>query len=273
MPIFHEILGKFILHIRKIRIFLYLSLILSSIFLFSCNPTKYVPEGETLLAENHLKVNNEGVKPADLEPYIKQKPNKKIFGSRFHLGLYNLSDIEKEKGIHNWLRKIGEEPVVFDPYSAAKSTDQIESYVSSKGYFDVKVSETVETVKRKSSVHYNVDLTTPYLIRDITYDIADSNLQTLYFFDSINSVIERGKPYDVDVLQEERLRFERFVRDHGFFQFSSDYISFEVDSTVGNRQVDINFVVRNLTRIDERNNVMQVPHSIYRINNIYIYPD
>jgi outer membrane protein assembly factor BamA len=266
-------LGKFILHIKQIRVWVFLSLTLSVIFLFSCNPTKYVPEGETLLEGNHLNVSNEGIKPADLVPYIKQKPNKKIFGTRFHLGLYNLSNIEKEKGINGWLRKVGEEPVIFDPYSATKSTDQIESYVSSKGYFDGTVSESVETIKRQSSVNYNVDITTPYLIRNVTYQIADSNLQMLYTFDSINSVIERGKPYDVDVLQEERLRFERFVRDHGFYEFSSDYISFEVDSTVGNRQVDINFIVRNFSVVDGNNNILQVPHSIFKINNIYIYPD
>jgi hypothetical protein len=250
-----------------------MSLTISAIFLFSCNPTKYVPEGETLLDANYIKVNQAGVKPANLEPYVKQKPNKKIFGARFHLGLYNLSNIEKEKGIHKWLREIGEEPVIFDPYSATKSAGQLKSYVSSKGYFDGKVSETVETVKRKSSVYYKLDLTTPYTVRNITYEIADSNLKMLYTFDSINKVIDRGKPYDVDVLQQERLRFERFVRDHGFYQFSSDYITFEVDSTVGNRQVDINLVVKNFSKTDENNNVIQVPHSIYKIKNIYIYPE
>ena len=122
-------MGKFFLHTSKLRVWFYLSLTLSAIFLFSCNPTKYVPDGETLLSDNHIKVTNEGVKPADLEPYLKQKPNKKIFGARFHLGLYNLSNIEKEKGINNWLRKVGEEPVIFDPYAATKSVGQIESYV------------------------------------------------------------------------------------------------------------------------------------------------
>lgn len=266
-------MGKFFLHTSKLRVWFYLSLTLSAIFLFSCNPTKYVPDGETLLSDNHIKVTNEGVKPADLEPYLKQKPNKKIFGARFHLGLYNLSNIEKEKGINNWLRKVGEEPVIFDPFAATKSVSQIESYVSSKGYFDGKVSDTVETDKRQSSVYYKVNITTPYLIRNVTYEIADSNLRLLYTFDSINSVISRGKPYDVDVLQKERLRFERFVRDHGFYQFSTDYITFEVDSTVGNRQVDVKFVVRNFTGVDKSNNTVQVPHSIHRINKIYIYPD
>ncbi|MCK7534499.1 MAG: hypothetical protein MZV63_27520 [Marinilabiliales bacterium] len=52
-----------------------------------------------------------------IKPYLRQQPNKKIFGARFHLGLYNLSNIEKSKWPHGWLRRIGEEPVVFDPVS------------------------------------------------------------------------------------------------------------------------------------------------------------
>ncbi|MBK9390888.1 MAG: BamA/TamA family outer membrane protein [Bacteroidetes bacterium] len=258
---------------RRIKVCLFISLTLSAIFLFFCNPTKYVPEGESLLEDNHIKVNNDGIKPSDLQPYLKQKPNKKIFGARFHLGLYNISKLEKEKGINKWLRDIGEEPVVFDQFAATKSVGQIKSYVSSKGYFDGKVAETIETARNRSSVYYNVDITTPYTIRNVKYEIADTNLQKLYAFDSINSVIERGKPYDVDILQQERQRFERLVRDHGFYEFSIDYISFEVDSTVGNRQVDISFVVRNFSRIDANNDIKLVPHSIFRINNIYIYPD
>ena len=96
---------------------------------------------------------------------------------------------------------------------------------------------------------------------------------SLFNFDSINCAIESGKPYDVEVMQNERIRFERLVRDHGFYEFSSDYISFEVDSSIGNRKVDIKYVVKNFPSVDENNNVKQVPHSIFRINNIYIYPE
>ncbi len=258
---------------RRIKVWLFLSLIISAVFIFSCNPTKYVPEGESLLDENRIRVSTEGIKPIDLQPYLKQKPNKRIFGTRFHLGLYNLSKIEKDIGFNKWLRDIGEEPVIFDLHATTKSVNQIQSYVSSKGYFDGIVAETVETGRNRSTVYYNVDITTPYTIRNINYEIADSNLLLLYRFDSINSVIEFGKPYDVDVLQQERLRFERLVRDHGFYDFSIDYISFEVDSTVGNRQVDVRFIVRNFPKVDANNNIKLVPHSIYTINNIYIYPD
>jgi hypothetical protein len=251
----------------------YLSLLSFILIVSSCNPTKYVPEGETLLNDNHIIINKEGVKKKDLKPYIKQSPNKRIFGKRFHLALYNLSNINKQKWPHKWLRDIGEEPVIFDPYATAKSKEQIKSYVASKGYFDGQVKDTIETADRKSDVYYNIDLRPAYTIRNLYYEIADSNIQKLCFFDSVNCVIVRGKNYDVDLLQAERLRFERFIRDRGFYGFSGDYISFRIDSTVGKRQVDIYYSVKNFTKINSNNRISLVPHSIYQLKNIYIYPD
>ena len=124
----------------------------------SCNPTKYVPSGDVLLNKNNLIIEgtDEPLPPTvtkgAMKPYIKQQPNKKIFGTRFHLGLYNLSDIEKEKWPHGWLRKIGEEPVIFDPVSATRSAEQIKSYLWSKGFFNASVTDTVRTEKKEAIV-------------------------------------------------------------------------------------------------------------------------
>ena len=252
---------------------LYLTSIISALLLFSCNPTKYIPEGESLLDRNKFKVNQGGIKSSQVEPFVRQKPNKRIFGARFHLGLYNLSNIEKEKGINKWLRDIGEEPVIFDTYEVTRSVDQMKSFASSKGYFDAEVTDTIKTEKQRSTVTYNINITTPYIIRNIVYEIADTNLRNLYVFDSINSVIVSGKPYDIDLLQQERQRIERFVRDQGFFQFSNDFISFVADSSIGDRQVDVNVIVKNFAKADENNVVQDIPHAKFHINDIYIFTD
>jgi hypothetical protein len=248
-------------------------IILFLVIITSCNPTKYVPKDVSLLNENHIKVNKEGVKTSDLIPYLKQTPNKRIFGTRFYLGLYNLSNINKTRWPHHWLRQIGEEPVIYDPDATKKSTMQIKSYVSSKGFFDGVVTDTVKTINRKSDVYYDVSLKRPYTIRELTYEIADTNLRKLVFFDSVNCIIDRGKPYDVDVLHSEMMRCERFIRDHGFYGFSSEYIRFSIDSTIGNRQVDIKYIIRSFTRVDANSRISTGPFALYSLKNIYIYPD
>lgn len=241
--------------------------------LYSCNPTKYVPSDKSLLDNNEIIVNKEEIKKADLVPYVRQQPNKRIFGTRFYLGLYNLSNINKTKWPHGWLRKIGEEPVIFDNTAADLTTSQIHSYIASRGFFDSKVNDSIITKDRKTKVFYNVNLLPPYTIRNVYYNIADTIVRTYFYFDSVNCIIERGKPYDVNILQQERARFERFIRDKGFYSFSSDYISFDVDSTVGNRKVDIYYNIRNPFIVDDTKNITVLPHPIYKVSNIFIYPD
>ncbi len=194
--------------------------------LSACTPTKYVPDGESLLNENHITISREGIQKSELLPYIKQTPNKRIFGSRFYLGLYNLSNLDKKKWPHPWLREIGEEPVIFDQYSVDKSRDQIKSYIGSKGYFDSRVNDTVTTENKKTDVYYKVNLLPPYTVRNVYYEIADTNIRKLYLFDSINCLIEKGKPFDTDIMQKEMTRFERVVKDYGFYEFSGDHIYF-----------------------------------------------
>lgn len=242
-------------------------------FLYSCNPTKYVPASETILRKNEININKQQVSKSDLTPYIKQQPNKKIFGSRFYLGLYNLSNINKTRWPHNWLREIGEPPVIFNPDEARQTTDQIKTYVASKGYFDGKVADSTKTENRETTVFYNVDLLPAYTIRNINFEITDPDIRTLFYFDSVNCLIRRGKAYDEDILASERTRFERFIRDRGFYAFSSEYISFQIDSTIGNRQVNIFYNIGSQTVTDVYNRISYVPHSTYNVRDIYIYPD
>jgi outer membrane protein assembly factor BamA len=112
-----------------------------------------------------------------MKPYIRQQPNKKIFGVRFHLGLYNLSNLEKEKWPHGWLRRIGEEPVILDEVAAERSAGQIQSYLWSKGFFNARVTDTVRSAGAEAKVVYDVSPGKPYTIADIRYDIQDSVLQ------------------------------------------------------------------------------------------------
>ncbi len=268
-----QILEKYFSNKKEYLIRILIILLPLVLLISSCNPTKYVPQDQTLLDNNYIELGREGLNKSDLVPYIKQKPNKRIFGARFHLGLYNLANINKEKWPHGWLRRIGEEPVIYDKYATEKSRNQIEDYIGSKGYFDSRVTDSVRTEKRKSDVFYNIDLKTPYTIRNLYYEIADTTIKSLFYFDSVSCLIQRGKPYDVDILQAERTRFERYVRNHGFYGFSADYISFRVDSTLGSRQVNIYYEVRELMKMDNYNRIKYTAHSIYKVNNVYIYPD
>ena len=259
------------------KLFLLVIIIFTAV---SCNPTKYVPSGELLLSRNELSVNH-GDEPlpatvnrSAMKPYIRQQPNKRFLGMRFHLGLFNLSNITREKWPHGWLRRIGEEPVIYDQVAAERSAGQIQSYLRSKGFFNATVTDTVNVLSgNEAKVVYRVNPGRPYRIADIRYEIQDSILSSLIMIDTVNCTVDRGMIYDVDLLRKERQRLERFIRDIGFYTFSTENVFYRIDSSLMNHQMIVNYVVSPGVTFDSHGMQVTTPHRMYRIRDIYLYPE
>ena len=113
-------------------------------FLAACSPTKYVGKGEYLLNRVKVKMEDKNVSTAELKKAIRQRPNTRILGvARFHLGLYNLSGRDEHKRFNQWLRSIGEAPVIYSPFLTDRSLTQLQLYLNNKGYYGAVVSDTV----------------------------------------------------------------------------------------------------------------------------------
>ncbi len=257
-------------------------LLLPAVIIFvlsACNPTKYVASGDYLLKKNELEIIQgsaqlpESVSRKAMKPYVRQQPNKRIFGMRFHLWLYNRSNLERERWPHSWLRRIGEEPVIFDKMAAERSAAQLQSYLWSKGFFNAGVNDSVSLEEREAGVIYKITPGRPYRIANIRYEVRDSVLQGLVMMDTVNCLFRRGMIYDVELLQKERQRLERFIRDIGFFTFTAENILFRVDSALMSNQVIINYVVSPLVTIDRLGREVTSNHRMYRIRETYLYPD
>jgi outer membrane protein assembly factor BamA len=198
------------------------------LILASCSPAKYVPAGSYLLSKNKVEVTQKkSISQDQLETYLLQKPNKKILGFRFHLFLYNLSNIKKNNWFHNWLRRIGEEPVVFNPAQTKGSADQLHQFMENKGYYHSKVVDSVIFHHKNAVAKYMIVPGDPYRVRKITYFFEDTSLMREILPDTINSLLKRGMKFDKDVLQNERLRIETLLKENGYYRFSKEYIYFQ----------------------------------------------
>ncbi len=250
------------------------ALLLSMWLFYSCSPTKYVPKDEYLLSKNRIEAKKKSNDPdEELKNYILQKPNKRFLGVRFYLFLYNLSDINKQKWPHGWLRRISEEPVIFDKELTRSSTEQLLQYLENKGYYNASVIDSVRYKRRNAIVTYFVEYNTPYRIRDISYSFEDTSLRPYILPDTVNSLVHRGIRFDKDILQQERVRIETHLKENSFYRFSKEHIFYEAAVKPLDNAVELTMLVKEFTE------GMPDPHSKiryhpkYKINKVYLYPN
>jgi len=255
---------------NKRAIFPFVLLILSMGF-FSCSPTKHVPEGDYLLKKFKIKTENKNIEKSEIKKYIRQKPNQRFLGLSFPLFLYNLSNPEKEQGIHKWLREKGEEPVVWDPFMMEESRQQIKNYLDKRGYYNAHVTDTVFYNNKKVTVKYLLEVNKPYRIKRVDYMVKDSVLKPFLYPDTSRLSVKQGKIFSVELLQEERDRIETILRNKGFYRFSKDYVSFLADTSEAKNKVDLTVEV-NPFPIQQGEELQTISHKRYKIDSIYIFP-
>lgn len=246
------------------------------IFLVACNSTKYIPDGKYLLIKNELKADQSVFSQKEFQSYFRQRPNKKIFGFwRFHMGLYNISNPAKESGFHNWLRSIGEEPIVYEPNLSSKSISQLYTFLNNKGFYHSVIHDSLIITGRKAKLRYDISLGEPYVLDEIEWTsddlISDSRIADLIRRDSLLHLIKSGDRFDSDVLRQERIRISNLLREIGYYDFSKEYIHFVADTFAVTKTVNLKLGIKQPTRKEVQ--FQQQEHQRFRIRNISIISD
>lgn len=216
----------------------------------ACSPTRYVGENEFLLNRVKVAVEDKEINKSDLKKTIRQKPNTRILGvTRFHLGLYNMSGRNEKKRLNQWLRRIGEPPVIYNDFLTDRSVEQLKLYLNNKGYYQAEVFDTVEFKKRKAFVTYNIYPGKVTRVGNISFHAdtalvsgslaANTPLYEIILNDTVHSYLHEGMPLDVQLLENERERMTNSVRNNGYYNFSKNLIRFYADSTANKDSADL----------------------------------
>jgi outer membrane protein assembly factor BamA len=248
-------------------------ILLFAILLASCNITRNVPDGKYLLNKESIKIDSKDIKPDELEPYLRQKPNKRIVGFRFHLRLYNTAKPKKNRGLSKWLKSIGEEPIILDTFLTAQGNKNFKLYLRSKGYYQSIVKDTTVYKGKRADVFYSIELKTPYRIKNLKYLVDDTTIYRLVLKDSVNSLVNRRKKLDYDLLQEERSRIQTYLQNDGYYFFTKDYITFTADTTIGKHKVDLLLNIKNRVKLSATGDKIPLNFQKYKINSVYFYPN
>lgn len=200
---------------------------------------KYVPQNEELLKKVRIKSDVPGVSPDYLSSYIHQTPNNYFLGFwRLQLDFYNASGEDSSKWINRWLRRIGEPPVIYDSLKTIYSEDELKKVLFNKGYINAEVGSEVTRKKRQVKVIYHVKGNEPYRLRNYIITLPDDEaLELVSGNDTLNRP-QAGMLFDVDILNRERERIARVLRNRGYYNFRKELLFFSVDSALNTHQVD-----------------------------------
>ncbi len=212
----------------------------------SCNITRTIPDKEFLLNKNIIKTDKPEYNE-EIVGIIKQKPNRKILGLfRFHLSLYNFADRRKDTKFNKWLKSaIGEQPVILDYSLTEKTRQQIEIFMQNNGYFNASVTDTTLYRKKKANVIYTIRAEDPYHYQNLYYEISDPSIKEIVLRDTLRSHIKSGAKYSNNSIQKERDRLTTLIKNHGYYNFNSLYITYKADSSLGNRTINLWTIIVN----------------------------
>lgn len=210
--------------------------------LAGCRSTRHVPDGSYLLDKITVKV--EGESPYDqeeLKTFLRQQPNHKMLWlAKLRLGVYNLSGNDSTKWWNKRLRALGEPPVIYDSLLTEDGVDQLRLAFFNKGFLGAEsFADTVVTGEKKIRVDYTVNPGDAHTITTIERIYPNEEIAMLLTSDSIRSAIRPGDRLDVTLLEAERERLTGRLRNHGFYNFNKDLITFNADTTAGSLDVDL----------------------------------
>ena len=282
--------------------------ILIAIFISACNSIKRVPEGQFLLTKNKVFQDNKLITDEIVLDQLSQKPNTKIIGVPFFLNLYNLANPTPDStfqskfknnpkkykrmsrwlsakqvdqlgksfwysGIHNFLKKIGEAPVIFEKTKAEKSLTRLKYYYFNKGYFDVKATYTFDSIStKKGTAKYTINRGKPYIIDSLKATIYTPVLDSLYTTTKNMSFISIGKQYKTEDFENEKNRITTHFRNNGAYFFQPNNITFDIDTINKKNKANINLKVSNYS-YQEQDSTRTVPFQLFKISDVKIFTD
>lgn len=258
---------------RCISVICYLVLLLH----LGCSSTRHVPQGEYLLDKVTIKFDSLSsdalyLKSEDFNSYLRQKPNQKILWSmKMKLGIYNMSGQDSTKWWNRWVRKLGEPPVIYSESQTDAGVRQLQRALVNKGFMSAEVTADTVSKGRKMSVAYHLNPGRAHYINSIDYDIADAEVAEIVYADTARYGINSGDLLDLDLLDLQRNLITQRLRNHGYYNFVKENISFLADTTEGSLATDL--TLRIDTSALNKKSAESIKLKKYIVRNVYCVTD
>jgi hypothetical protein len=283
--------------------------ILIATLILACNAEKRVPDGKQLLMKNQIAVNGKATNEENVFNQLYQKPNSTLFlGLRLRLNLYNLANLNPDStyqakftnnpgkyerkskwlsakqvdrlgksfwyhGIHDFLKKTGEPPVLIERDKTDKSVLRLKYYYFNNGFFNVKTNYVKDTLSiKRAKINYVVTTGEGYILDTIKTRISTAVLDSLYQTTKANSFIKSGNQYKTIDFEDEKNRVASYFRNNGVYFFQPTYVNFDIDTINKENKADVSLIINDYS-YQEKDSTVTEPFKIYKISDVNIYTD
>jgi len=186
-----------------------------------------------------------GYKRYDQEKYIRKKEaveskyDKKIAEetSQKKINKYLFKKQKKVVKINSFIEngnlwmQWGEPLSIYDSSQTRLTRERFQDYLFANGYFQRSVTEEVRSKLQLVRVRYKIESGKPYFLDSISYDVQDTTILRIILENEKESFIRKGTRYNQDNFTKERERIDLLLKDHGFYDFSRQYVDFQADTS------------------------------------------
>lgn len=152
----------------------------------------------------------------------------------------NTIEFRKQRKLDSYKNKIengniymkwGEPVTVFDSTKMGLTVSRFSDYLFNQGYFNNRVTATTtELSMKRVNATYTVVPGNRYTLDTILYRIPDSALFELINKSKKNSFLNVGEGYNQDNFSKERERIDLLFKENGYYDFSRQYVEFDIDT-------------------------------------------
>jgi outer membrane protein insertion porin family len=253
------------------RVFFFI--VIAAFFGFqSCSVKKFIPENERLYTGSELELVREGkVKDYNqvrsrLESLL-PSANGSFLGIRFGVWAHYKGSQEKpgfiNRALKNWF---GEEPIYLSDINPVRTEELLMNRMENMGYFFGRTASEVKREDKFAEVNFTAWLPSPYLINSVQVDRDSLPIEKEMKEILNDTYLKPGDRFDLTKLQDERIRIDEELKLRGFYNFNSDYLIFEADTTE-NEDKRVDLFLRLKGEAPEKGIIR------YRINDILVFPN
>ncbi len=259
-----------------VSIIVFIGLALS---LASCYPTRNVPEGSYLYGSNSYKIKDGKIASHNLNSYYLQNTNQSMLFLRPSLWFYDFGTRFKDSSKVNrfFTQTLGEPPIIYDSTLIDDTWENMQQHLKNLGYYNAEVIPiiTKSNYYRTVKVKYVIIPHKPYLIRDVKFDIVNRRIRSFVLADWGKSPLDTGRIFSVNLLQQERDRITKDLRNLGYYYFSKKQIAFEADSALSKHEVSLKLQINELSYTDANylDSIIYIKDKQYKFNKVIIYPE